>query len=398
MIDKVDNLCCGCSVCEKICPKKCISMLMNAEGFLHPVIDEEKCLHCDACEKVCPVLKPIENDSDNYGYIVRVKQHSVLESSASGGFFTPIAEYFIENEWPVCAAVLDENWRVKHIVSFDKEDVTRMRGSKYVQSDISGCFEKVKDSLVEGRRILFCGTPCQVQAIKRFITKTNLLDNLYTIDVACKGVGSPKLWHEYIDYQKKKNKATICGINFREKVHGYHSSNMVIRFANGKKISASKTDLFMKAYVGEFCSRSSCYSCQFKGVNRCSDFTIFDAWHMNELVDNIKDDDKGYTTLITHSVKAEQLLRVLKDKYDIYPIDIDMAVQMDGIMLTEQPHENANRKKFLIECNNSGIVNASKRYCSISLRDRITEISKNLLYSIGMLQTVKKIRNYVKGK
>lgn len=395
MIDiKEKEDCCGCSACENICPKKCISMKFDKEGFLYPYVDKENCINCMKCEKVCPVLEKKTAGNWKKGYVLRNKDKDILQSSASGGFFTPFAEVVIKAEGSVCGASFDDDWSIIHKLTKDIADLELMRGSKYVQSDMRNNYIEIRKKLVDGETVLFCGTPCQVQGLKKFLD-SELLKNLITVDIVCKGVASPGYWKRYLEYHTQEQKSGIESINFRKKVRGYHSSDMAIDFLNGYHYRRSKTDIFMKSYISEICSRPSCYQCRFKDIDRCSDFTIFDAWSAGLLVEGLEDDDKGYTTVIAHNDRAVQLLNSLKDKYMIYPIDINQAVDLDGIMMKEQAIPNDHRKKFLEKAVNGDIAEAVKHYMPITITDRAAEKIKDVLYLAGLLDITKRyIKNF----
>lgn len=391
MIDRVGDQCCGCGVCASSCTMNCISMAANEEGFLYPVIDYSKCINCGLCDMKCPVLNRISFEDVNRCFVVRNLDTNVLAKSAAGGFFSALVSVNYNEECYFCGACFDENWSIVHKLTNKLEDLNHMRGSKYVQSSLSGCFSLIKDCLLKKKKVIFSGTPCQVQAVKKYLGSLAHSELLITVDVVCKGVGSPGLWDKYLEYQKSKYNSNINYINFREKVNGYHSSNMVLKFDNGKQSSRSKTDLFMRAYVNELCTRNSCYNCEFKGVNRCSDFTIFDAWHAAELL-GIDDDDKGYTTVIAHNTKAIEQIQQMNGVLDIKETDIEMAIKLDGSMVNNQPHKNTKQKDYLTTSIAEGINISTEKYNTITVKEVLIEKVKPILYKIGLLQKVKQFR------
>lgn len=391
MINNLIDKCCGCSLCQTICPQKCIELVYKEDGFKYPQIDTEKCIGCNLCEKLCPVINKVPAISQNEGYLIRAKDQSIVSKSASGGFVTPIAEFVISNEGTVYGAGFDSKWSVKHFGITKYNEIQNIRGSKYVQSSTDFIYDEVARELKNGKMVLFTGTPCQIQAVTKYIKFKGLDKNLYTIDVVCKGVGSPKVWEKYVEYQEEKNHSRIRKINFREKIHGYHSSNMVVEFENNKKSSKSKSDFYMKAYVDELLSRTSCYQCAFKGIERCSDFTIFDAWHMNRLVKDKKDDDKGYTFLVTRSEKGKKILNEIRDKYYIRRIDLAEAIKLDGCMVDGLPKENSNRIEFIKSTISDGFVIANRKFKVVCFKDYVIEVIKDILYKLGALRFVKSI-------
>ena len=347
MIEITDKVkCCGCTACFNICPKKCISMQPDTEGFLYPIVDKKQCVNCGLCEKVCPILnyKPIEEKTPA-AYVVRTKNQNDLMQSTSGGFSTPLAQWFFNKGGSVWTASYDNNWNVVHR-EFTKDDVefSKTRGSKYVQSYLGDTYTKIQDELKNGRWVCFIGTTCQVYGLKEFLKKD--YEKLITVDLVCHGTPSPKLWAKYIDFQTKKYNSRITDINFRNKTYGYHSGTMMLRFENGKKYTGSaRVDYMLKSFFSEISSRPSCYTCKFKQLNRVSDYTVFDCWHMRELLGK-KDDDRGYTNLLVHTDKGGELLKEITAAYEIFQVDVEKAIALDGIMVRNSATPHKDRASF----------------------------------------------------
>ena len=168
-------------------------------------------------------------------------------------------------------------------------------------------------------------------------------ETLVTVDLVCHGTPSPKLWDKYLEYQKNNYHSEIEDISFRNKTYGYHSGTMRIQFKNGKTYYGSaRVDPMLRSFFKEISSRPSCYQCYFKNLERCSDFTIYDCWHADQLVVGLADDDKGYTNLIVQSKKGEQVLEKIKQDFDIYPVDTERAIALDGIMLHTRTRSERN--------------------------------------------------------
>ena len=217
------NRCTGCTACESICPKKCIKMKESSEGFLYPTINEEICIDCGLCIKTCPVNQIADGKNqiaDKYfikaGYIVRIKDTDLISRCTSGGAFTAMANYVLDQKGIVYGAIYDDSMNVIHQRISTKSHVTRLPGSKYVQSDISGIFAKVQLDILDGYIVLFCGTPCQVAGLVAFLGKKP--SNLFLVDLVCHGVPSPKLWNKYLKYQEEKYGKLVYS-NFRSKYY-----------------------------------------------------------------------------------------------------------------------------------------------------------------------------------
>ncbi len=387
--------CCGCTACVFSCPLKCITMEKDFEGFLYPVVDTEKCVECGACGEVCPVQNPIDvSKKKKETFAVRTKNIETLMKSTSGGFFTPIAKWVIQQNGIVCAAAYDELFNVKHMfieqTNATEKLLGRARGSKYVQSDLRNSYLQVKTLLESGRLVCFIGTPCQVAGLKKYLGSYN--NNLITIDLVCHGTPSPKLWKKYIEYQEKKYNAKITSVSFRNKTYGYHSSTMTIDFENGKTYNGSaRVDYMLRSFFKEISSRPSCYNCAFKTIERCSDFTIYDCWHIAQLVPEIKDDDRGYTNVIVQSERGKWILDQIKDDLEIYPVDTEKAIELDGIMVLNSAKPHDMRETFYKTLDEESLEKHIQKFIPVRKKDEILERVKRQLYKWGILNAIKKI-------
>ena len=228
--DKSD--CCGCSACKNICPKNAIEMMSDNEGFLYPHINEDKCINCGLCKKVCPVLNAKETEKTKHTYIFQYNNDTIRHESTSGGAFTAISDYIIENKGIVYGVAFDKDFNVIHTSVTNKKDLSKFRNSKYVQSNPLNTFKEVKENLEKGKLICYSGTSCQIEGLKRFLEKD--YDNLILVDVVCRAVPSPLVWKKYLTMQKKKYQ-DIDKILFRDKYYGYKYSNLSIYTKNNDK-------------------------------------------------------------------------------------------------------------------------------------------------------------------
>lgn len=388
--------CCGCTSCSNICPVDAINMEADEEGFLYPKIDAEKCINCGQCEKVCPIINKRKSKGEiKEAYAIRTKNNEVLTTSTSGGFFTPLSNYILQEDGVVIGVGFGDGLRVDHIIitNKNKESLSELRGSKYVQSYLGDIFKETKKLLDSGKKVLFSGTPCQIQGLLNFLMKD--YENLLTVDLICHGVPSPKLWKEYVNYQELKYKSKIKEVNFRNKTYGYHSGTMKLVFENGRKYYGSpRVDYMLKSFFKEISSRPSCYDCKFKDKLHISDFTIFDAWNVGKTsFEKVKDDDKGYTNIFVNSNKGKEILRKVENYYDKYEIDIDEAVKLDGIMVENSAIPNNNREQFYKFLKNNSLEDTIKRFIPVTKKDIFIENTKRILYRTGLLNKTKKIKS-----
>lgn len=330
MIDVYNKInCCGCSACAQICPKQCISMIQDKEGFLYPLVNKTLCIDCHKCEKVCPIA----NQSPKEATISRVFSAYALDEnirikSSSGGIFSLLAENIIEKNGVVAGAAYDDEWNVAHRIIDKKEDVISLIGSKYSQSIISNCFKLLEQLLDMDKYVLFVGTPCQVEGLRHYLNKKNYR-KLILIDFICHGVPSPKVWNMYKQELCTKYGSTISFINFRDKSHGWKGYHLSIKFDNGKHYSKLFTwDKFIQTFIRNISIRPCCYDCKFKGIERHSDITLGDFWGIKK-INKKMDDNKGTSMIIIHSSKGMQLLDQLKKYTIINEENLDYVSQLN---------------------------------------------------------------------
>lgn len=385
--------CCGCTACESICPIGCIAMQPDEEGFVYPNIDKNKCIDCHRCEKVCPIKNNQDNIKQVDAICARASDIGIVKDSTSGGFFTPLAHHILEQKGKVVGAAYYYDKKIEHIIVCDsnREDISRLRGSKYVQSDLKNIFTEVKKELDFGKLICFSGTPCQISGLLNYLDKD--YENLITVDVICHGTPSPKLWKKYVNYQENKYKSNIMSVSFRKKTYGYHSGTMELVFENGRKYKGSaRVDYMLKSFFGEISSRPSCYECGFKTDTHRSDFTIFDSWHASELVPGLKDDDMGYTNVFINTDKGREVFSAIKKYYEYYTIDKELAIRLDGKMVRNSAIPHQRRNEYYVDLDKEDLDKHIQRFIPISKKDYLVEKSKTILYKTKLLYLFKRIK------
>ena len=351
--DKKD--CCGCSACVNACPKKCISLKEDSEGFLYPSIDKEKCINCNICVNVCPIKskKCEKMDVLPEAYLCYSKNVEDRINSASGGAFFEIAKKFIENKkGVVVGAAYDNDFLVHHIIVDNVKDLLLLQKSKYVQSRMENIFEQVKEKLSLNISVLFSGTPCQVAGIKRYIP-AKLQDNLYCTDFSCYGVPSPKVFKKYIDYQNTKH-GGINKIIIRDKKIMKRSFRVGygILFNDGYKYFAPHgVDPMARTFFSNMCIRPSCYDCSFKTIGRISDITLGDCWYSDYFIKDFKD-KYGITMVLVQSSKGKSILD-LTDNLEKTSVDTEKIVKINGGMIFDNPRINEKRDEFFADINSN---------------------------------------------
>lgn len=316
MIQQEDiTKCTGCSACAVACPHQAIRMLKNKEGFYYPAVNSSVCVKCGVCIKTCPISE------DNFKWRQTLDEKNLKEGwaainnslerseSASGGVFPMLAEQIIREGGVVFGAAWDKQWNVRHIYIESEDTIKLLQGAKYVQSNMGSVYKDAKRFLLDGRKVLFTGTPCQIAGLKKFLKCD--YKNLYCIDMICHGVPSEKAWKSYLKWRMildKSRRLPEC-INLRKKEPGWSKYQYSLQFVykDGNHTSSPcGYDTFMRGFTTDLYLRESCYQCEFKGEKRAADITLGDFWGIWE-IDSSMDDNKGTSAVIVHTEKGKEL-------------------------------------------------------------------------------------------
>lgn len=308
--------CCGCEACRNVCPRQCIIMKRDDEGFLYPEVAIAECVDCGLCRSVCPMLYPGKERRPTAAFAARNPDEAVRQASSSGGIFTRLAEQVLDRGGVVFGARFDETWEVVHDYARSREDLARFRGSKYVQSRIGNSFRQAEQFLREDRLVLFSGTPCQIAGLKRFLRREYA--NLLTVDVVCHGVPSPKVWQCYLKESASDRIGQITEVSFRDKRKGWHAYRLSIKAGERElmPVDAGRA-IYSRLYLYELISRPSCHRCPVKGGRSGSDLTLGDFWGI-ERVDPAFDDDKGCSAVLLNNPAQESLLHGIETRRVTY--------------------------------------------------------------------------------
>lgn len=371
--------CMGCYACYNICPKNCITMESDSEGFWYPKMDYDKCIRCKMCIKVCPIINKVVVENEPLAYACYNKDENIRTESSSGGIFTLVAEEIINNGGVVFGVGFDEAFNVVHSYVESNEELCRFRGSKYVQSRIGNTYKQVKYFLEQGREVLFTGTPCQIGGLKSFLGKD--YDNLFCMDNICHGVPSPKVWRKYIDYREKKSGSKIKKIDFRLKNQGWKDYSVSFLFENNTEYCKKYSkDLYMRAFLKDVCLRPSCYACEFKTLNRESDITLADFWGIQKILPDM-DDDKGTSLIFVNSLKGQTMFEKIKDKIISKEVDINQAVYFNSAAI-KSVKLNPNRENFFEKLDELDFDKLVDRCCTDKLQLRIKRKIKSIVNNI----------------
>lgn len=350
MIDiknKVD--CCGCNACGDICPTSAIDFTNDKEGFWYPNVNLDKCINCGLCEKTCPMLNKADGVvryKTPIVYAAYAKDEEVRIDSTSGGIFSMLALNAYSRNSYVGGAIYNEDHTVSQLISKDEKRLGDLRSSKYLQSNATGVYRDIRDNLKKGEKVLFCGTPCQIQALYRFLGNKEH-ENLTTIDFICRGVNSPKAFLSYMEMLEKEYCGKATKIKFKAKEWGWHRFSMRVNFENGREYCKDRYhDLFFIGYLqsGNF-TRPSCYECPFKGFPQKSDITLADFWGI-ENIDKEMDQDKGTSLVLVNSDKGKTLFQDISSNIVYKQFTIEDARRGNPAMDLSLHNVGTDRKKF----------------------------------------------------
>lgn len=377
MIKKFEQ-CTGCTACAASCPKGCISMVRDKLGFLYPYIEPEACVRCGICESVCPELHGNRKENEILLSCAAIlNDEPVRKKSSSGGIFYLISKWIISQGGVVFGATFNETFHyVEHVAVEVTEDISKLLGSKYVQSSIGESYTQVKKFLEQGRLVLFSGTPCQISGLKSFLKKE--YENLYLQDIACHGVPSPYVWDEYLSYIEKSFGRKAVDVKFRDKQKGWKKYLLRIEFDNGDVYSNNRSeDLYMRGFLHDYYLRNSCYSCNHKGTERESDITLADYWGIENVCPEL-DDDKGTSLVFISSTKGKFLFDNIAEELKYMETDLESAVRYNS-SIVQATATSKKRKDFEREFKKSSTHVLLKKYCSNSIISKIKKKIRNIL-------------------
>ena len=380
--NKVD--CCGCNACGDACPKQAITFKTDNEGFWYPEVNMQKCIDCHLCEKVCPVINAQELKQNEYDVpkciVANHKNIEVRFDSTSGGMFTAYADWAFKNGYYVGGAIWTEEFGAKNYITNDKDELVKLRNTKYFQSDAQGFYAQVKKLLNDGEKVLICNLPCQIAALKSFLRKD--YENLITIDLFCRGINSPMVFRKFLDSLEKQYNSKVVYIKPKSKDLGWHNLTLKIVFANGKTYYGTRDmDFFTKAFLGSNCiTRPSCYDCKFKGFPRIADISIGDFWR----VGNVKtkatalDDNLGTSAILVNSKKGEELMQNISKKLQMEEESLDVIIAGNKALVESIGKEKVDRKIFYDKINNEDFINVVEYLFpnKLSAKDKLRNIVK----------------------
>jgi len=379
MIDKVSvQECAICGACINACPVDAISLDKVHLDFRYPQIKEDICIHCNQCEKVCPILGNKGKPDDGYpvAFAAKSENDPMRMRSSSGGAFYELADQMLRDGGYVCGAVFDDEFYVKHILSYAKEDILRMMGSKYAQSDVGYCYREVKDVLEKGCKVLFSGCPCQVAGLRTFLGKE--YPNLVLVELICHGIPSDHMLQTYIGMQERKYGAKLTKMEFRNKKKGWHNSSVRMEFENHRIYSIPYTaDAYTIGFLRNITLKSSCYDCHFRNFTAGSDITLGDFWGAE--VELPEDDNKGISAILVNSGKGMDIID--RCNLALTPANVETVIKYNKNLLCSAAL-SPQRSLFYASADTNGLEKAIRRYLEESTIQKLKRQSRYALRCI----------------
>lgn len=361
-IEKHKNDCCGCAACASICPRKAITMKPDALGFLYPVVDESLCIDCGRCVKVCSFKNnydtPFRLDAIK-AYAGRHRDLKQVNKSQSGAAFVVLSDYILAQGGVVYGVGYEDKFSPVHKRATTVEERDEFRGSKYVQSDMTGIIPQIKQDLKDGKLVMFTGTACQVSAVSAYFGKSSLRERLFLMDIVCHGVAAPYVWRDYIDFLES-NGQKLASVNFRDKRYGgWHYGEETFTYVNGC------TQFYHYHFYSLINLRYSCYQCPYTNYKRTSDITVADFWGVEKsCAADLGVDNKGCSLFLVNTDKGVIWFDKAKDTLEYLPVPIEQTSQLH-LRVPSVMHKD--RAKFENDYATKGFAYVRKKYGEVGI-------------------------------
>lgn len=384
--------CCGCWACYNACPKHCIGMKEDEEGFRYPVVDASLCIDCGLCEKVCPVIHADKADTPHaqQGFLAQHKNEDIRKESTSGGAFTAIASWIIRQGGIVYGAGYRKGtFIVEHQGVETEKDLSVFRNSKYVQSNIGNTFKEALGHLKAGRWVCFSGTPCQIEGFRSFL-RGREYEKLVCVDLVCRGIPSPRILTRYIEAQQTLIGGEFTNVLFRDKHYGYHySSFSIYNKERGKDYHKGvDSNAYLRAFFNNLSDRPSCYDCRFKKRYRKSDLTLWDCFPIEKFTKQM--DGKGTTRVLVQSQKGKMIMDAIGNELRTVRVETDKLVSDVREMFHSVPM-NPQREQFFKDCNAMSPVDFFRKWFPITWKVRLNAFIRLTCHRLGIYTFAKRM-------
>lgn len=347
--------CCGCGSCEMICPKECIKMEFDREGFLYPILNEEECIRCGLCKVHCPIVNETRNNGVLSSYGLIHKNRNVTDDSASGGAFTAISEYVLSENGVVFGCSFNENIEAVTVSVEKHEDLNLLRGSKYVQCNTNKQYKSIKEMLERGRYVLYCATPCQIAGLKAYLKKD--YEKLILVDLFCHGTPSPGLFKKYLKWLGGKHNGKITEYSFRDKRYGWGTKG---HFCTDREFELPGSDPYYYSFLMGRTYRPVCYQCKYATGNRPGDLTIGDFWGVEIHHPNIPTEN-GVSAVLINTTKGLEVFDRIVDKVCYFQTTFENISRHNG-QLVKPTKKYPKRDKIYAQLDKWPFERLANRY------------------------------------
>lgn len=398
------NDCCGCQSCAAICPMDAIEMVSDENGFMFPVIHQESCVGCRACTRACGLHQHVGQQTEGPWYAA--SGNGDVSQSASAGVFVSLAREIIAQGGTVFGAayhLTDDGLHVSHIEATDENRLAALQNSKYVQSAAGLCFPRVRQELIEGKTVLFCGTPCQVAGLRAFLGKGGPWPNLYTADLVCHGVPSEQMFRDWVESEESQLRQKIVDVRFRCKNNGWGHSLLLLQLQGGsEELIPADRSAYYAMFLGLETLRDSCYVCPYASGFRAGDLTLGDFWGIQKTRPEVMNDEvhfnmkRGISCLLVNNAHGREALEKFGARLNLREVSFnDIASGND--QLRHPSTLPSDRKSCLKAYRDGGWGKVEKwwRWHHV-IPDNAKEKTKKLIYRVLLVPVVKHIKNSLK--
>lgn len=374
--------CCGCNACRDICPRDAIRYEVDNEGFRYPVVNAQLCVDCGLCERTCPILHVDElkkNDlPQSICYAAEHKNMEVVFDSTSGGLFSALAEVMYRQHGYVGGAVFTDDLMVHQFISADKADLPRLRSSKYLQSEADGFYREVRRLLKNGEKVLVCGTPCQMAALRAFLGRD--YPELVIVDFICRGVNSPKIWQKYMKSFEERYGSRVAFAKAKSKEYGWRNLTQKVRLEDGREFfETGDMSNFTRGYLrtNAYC-RPSCYECRFKGFPRIADITLADFWGI-EKYNQSMEKNLGTSLVMVNSTQGQKYFEAVKKKLHVIPMPFDSILSGNPALVRPLDPPHVDRDAFFADVDRMTFTELAEKYIlhpRLSTKQQVKQVLK----------------------
>lgn len=275
--------------------------------------------------------------------------------SRSGGFFTAISDYILENNGSVYGCILDEKFNAIHARALDEYSRNKMRGSKYIQSHKGNIYARVKQDLTNGMQVLFTGTSCEIKGLKLFLGRD--YNNLICMDIVCHGVPSKLVLSKYIEWAENKYSSKLLNFDFRNKREfGWRENIETLSFKNGRKINSV---IYSRLFYSNYILRPSCYHCPFKSIQHPGDISVADYWGIENNAPEM-DDNQGVSLVLVNNIKGKIIFDKIKENILYKETSIQNSMQKAFVSSYSEP---VDRNEFWNIFYTNDFNKVIKKYC-----------------------------------